>query len=365
MKKVILVLILLSGFFVRPALSQIDSANLKFAVTDTQNVNIKLFENDDVFDIALRFDITYYRRKKPDTTYMPAVLTYYLGDKDSVNKDIKLKARGEIRRTQICDFPPLYLNFSMKDTAGEFIGINKLKLVPYCKLGFEDYILREYLIYKLYNVLTDNSLKVRLLRINFINTAKVSKPIRQYGFAIEPVKLYEKRTHSIELKSMNLTQRHVKTEMMDRFAIFNYMIGNTDWSVPSLHNALILSQPYSTQPDLAMIVPFDFDYSGLVNTSYAIPFPELPIQTVRERLYLAVCRSEDSFKNTLKEFSDKKEEFYRVINDFPYLKEKSKKDMINYLNTFYSLFDKRNSIVSQLLKDCQWFEEQANLKARR
>jgi hypothetical protein len=364
MKKIIPILVLLSGFFTIPALSQIDSTNLKYAVTDTQNVNIKLFESDNIFEIALRFDITYYKRKKPDTTYMPAVLTYYLGDKDSVNKDIKLKARGEIRRTQICDFPPLYLNFSMKDTAGEFIGINKLKLVPYCKLGFEDYILREYLIYKLYNVLTNKSLRVRLLRINFINTAKESKPISQYGFAIEPVKLYEKRTHSFEVKSMNLTQRHIKPEMMDRFAIFNYMIGNTDWAVPSLHNTLILSEPLSPQPDLAMIVPFDFDYSGLVNTVYATPFETLPIKTVRERLYLAVCRSEDSFKNSLKEFTDKKEEFYRVINDFPYLKEKSKKDMINYLNTFYSLFDKRNSIVSQLLKDCRWFEEQSNLKGR-
>jgi hypothetical protein len=366
MKKIIPVLVLLSGFLIRPVLCQIDSANIRYAVTDTQNVNIKLFESDDLFEIALRFDISYYKRKKPDTAYMDAILTYYLGDKDSVNKNIKLKARGEIRRTQICDFPPLSLNFSMKDTvAGEFIGINKLKLVPYCKVGYEDYILREYLIYKLYNVLTDNSLKVRLLRINFINTAKQSKPLRQYGFAIEPVKLFEKRKHAYELKSLNLTQRNIKPEMMDRFAIFNYMIGNTDWSVPSLHNALILSQPYSERADLAMIVPFDFDYSGMVNTTYSTPFESLPIKTVRERLYLAVCRSEDSFKNALKEFYDKKEEFYRVINDFPYLKEKSKKDMINFLNGFFSEFDKRNSIVQALSKDCRWFENQSNLKSRK
>jgi hypothetical protein len=364
MKKLIYLLILLSGFLIRPAFSQNDTTNIRYAVTDTQNVNIKLFESDDLFEIALRFDITYYKRKKPDTAYMPAVLTYYLGDKDSVNKNVKVKARGEIRRTQICDFPPLYLNFSMKDTAGEFIGINKLKLVPYCRLGYEEYILKEYLMYKLYNVLTDNSLKVRLLRINFINTVKKSKPIIQYGFAIEPVKLFEKRTHMVELKTMNLTQRIIKPEALDRFAIFNYMIGNTDWAVPSLHNTLILSQPFSERPDLAMIVPFDFDYAGLVNTDYAIPFPTLPIKTVRERLYLAVCRNEESYKNALKEFSDKKEEFYRVINDFPYLKARSKKDMISFLDGFFNEFDKRNTIVQELLSDCKWFEEQANLKVR-
>jgi hypothetical protein len=365
MKKRIPLLILLACFLIGPAFSQNDTANIRYAVTDTQNVNIKLFESDDLFEIALRFDITYYKRKKPDTAYMPAVLTYYMGDKDSVNKNIKLKARGEIRRTQICDFPPLYLNFSMKDTVeGEFIGINKLKLVPYCKLGYEDYILREYLIYKLYNVLTNNSLRVRLLRINFINTARETKPLRQYGFAIEPVKLFEKRTHNVEIKSKTLTQRNIKPEAMDRFAIFNYMIGNTDWAVPNLHNTLILSQPLSERPDLAMIVPFDFDYAGLVNADYAVPFETLPIKTVRERLYLAVCRDEESLKNTLREFTEKKEEFYRVINDFPYLKVKSKKDIINYLDSFYDEFDKRNTIVQNILNDCRWFEERSNLRVR-
>ncbi len=353
MKKIIPILIFLSCFYIQPAFGQVDSANAQYAVRDTHNVNIKLFESDDLFEIALRFDITTYKRKRSDSAYLDAVLTYYTSDKDSVNKNIKVRARGEIRRTSdICDFPPLSLNFRLKDSiAGEFIGINKLKLVPYCKLGYEDYVLREYLIYKLYNVLTDNSLRVRLMRITFINTAKDRKPLTQFGFAIEPIKLLEKRTSSREIKRP-VTQKNIKPEMMDRFAIFNYMIGNTDWSVPAGHNALVLSQPLSENPDLGLIVPFDFDYAGLVNALYAVPFESLPIKNVRERYYLGICRSEDVFRNDLKEFSEKKEQFFKVINDFPYLSPRSKKDITVFLEGFYRDFDKRNSIVYKLRSQC-------------
>jgi hypothetical protein len=225
--------------------------------------------------------------------------------------------------------------------------------MPYCKLGYEDYILREYLIYKLYNLLTDNSLKVRLLRINFINTAKESKPIRQYGFAIEPVKLMANRTHTLEIKPVNLSQKNIKPEMMDRLAIFNLMIGNTDWAVSNQHNTLILSQPGSAQPELDVIVPFEFDYSGLVNADYAVPNENLPIKTVRERLYMGMCRSEEVYKNEVKEFAEKKDEFYKLINDFPYLNPRSKEDIINYLNGFFDMFDKHNSIAYNMLNQCK------------
>lgn len=335
---------------------QVDTIDSRYAVKDTQNVKVTLFDTDRLFEISLRFDISQYENKKSDVEYLDAVLTYHTSKTDSINKKIKVRARGNIRRTNICDFPPLLLNFRLKDSEeGEFAGINKLKIVPYCKLGYEEYILKEYLVYKLYNALTDNSFRVRLFRINYINTARKSKPITQFGFAIEPISLLAKRTNSVEVKTTNLTQKNIKPEMMDRFAIFNYMIGNTDWSVPILHNALVLSQGHSDRPDLGMIVPFDFDYSGLVDAEYAVPYEGLPIKSVRDRLYLGICRNKDVFTNALNEFSDKKEEFYRIINDFPYLGTRSKKQMIMYLDEFYDRFNKRNSVIYDLISECLKF----------
>lgn len=358
MKKSLPLLILLACFTVHRAAGQeADSALNRYAVRDTQNVNIKLFNSDKLFEIALSFDITTYKRKRSDTTYFDAVLSYFTDDGDTINKNVRVKARGKIRRTsEICDFPPLSLNFRMKDpVAGEFIGINKLKIVPYCRVGYEDYVLREYLVYKLLNALTDYGFKVRLMRITFINTAKSSKPIHQFGFAIEPLKLLEKRTHTNEIVTKYITRKGIKPDIMDRISIFNYMIGNADYSVPALHNVYVLSQPFSENPELGIAIPYDFDYAGLVNAEYAVPPAILPIKSVRERFFMGLCRTDDEFKKALQEFLDKKEELYSIINDFPYLRPKSKKDMINYLDGFYSDFDKRNTIIHKLSTDCKDF----------
>lgn len=355
MKVFFTILLTLSDLLALPTFCQNDSIDNNYAIEDTLNEDYGLFDSSDLLEISLRFDITSYTRNRPDKEYLDAILTYYTGEKDSANKTIKVRSRGIFRRTY-CDFPPLLLNFRMKDSSkGEFKRINKLKMVTQCKPGHEDYLLKEYLAYKLYNVLTDNSYRVRLLRVNYINTYKKTKPIREFAFVIEPTEFLTERTNSVEVKSSNLGSGNIKPEIMDRMAIFNYMIGNTDWSIHGLHNVVILSQSYSDRPDLGVIVPYDFDFSGLVNTNYSSPASQLDIKSVRDRFYFGPCRSEEVFLTALKEFSDKKEEFYKVIREFPYLGERSKKDIINYLDEFYDKFDKRNTIVYNLLNNCRRF----------
>ena len=151
----------------------------------------------------------------------------------------------------------------------------------------------------------------------------------------------------------NLTQRNMDPYLMTRMSVFNYMIGNTDWSVPNQHNCKIL---ISTMPDRAstgIIVPYDFDYSGLINATYAVPHESLPIETVRERLFQGLCRSDEEFLSILGEFAAKKEAFYDVINNFPYLDEKEKKSMISYLDQFFDGINKRNSILYDIKQNCK------------
>jgi hypothetical protein len=174
----------------------------------------------------------------------------------------------------------------------------------------------------------------------------------------------EKRTKTKELNYSSVSQRNITPEMLDKTAIFNYMVGNTDWSVPIKHNVILLTPAKSASANENLIVAYDFDYSGIVGTDYAVPFESLPIKTVQERLYMAVCRSETEFANALTEFTEKKDEFYSVINTFPYITERSRKDMINYLDGFFSGLDKRNSLLRKLQSDCIWFENQSNLRTR-
>ncbi len=273
----------------------------------------------------MRFDITHYMKKKPKEEYLKALLTYHFNENDSVNKEIRLKSRGEFRNGY-CTFPPVMVNFKKADFKKDDLKkIEKMKLVTHCMSGNEDLLLKEYLIYKLFNVLTDSSFRVRLLRITYINTYKKSKPVTSYGFFIEPIDLLAERLHAIPVEAVNLTQRNILPGYMDRVAIFFYMIGNCDWSVPGQHNCKVLSIPGSARPELGMIVPYDFDYSGLVDAQYAVPPEGLKISSVRERLFLGMCRDEESYRKSIKEFADKKEAFYKVIQDFPVYRSKNRK----------------------------------------
>lgn len=336
-----------------PVFSQNDVADSLYAFTDTLPRSVHLFDNDEVFDISLRFDITQYKKKRSDEDYLDAILTYYTGENDSVNKDIRVRARGEFRRN-FCHLPPLMLNFrSESNVSKEFSRINKLKMVTMCKKSYEEYLLKEYLAYRLYGIMTDYSFRVRLLRIKYINTAKNNDSVTEFAFAIEPKELLAERIGSVEVKADNLSRNMIKPEILDRMSIFNYMIGNADWTLTGQHNVVVLSDPKSDRPDLGIVVPYDFDYTGLVNAEYAIPGEKLGIESVRERVYLGLCRDREVFEKALAEFIEKKSILYREIEEFPFLNEKSKHEMIRYLESFYLQFDKRNTIINNLLYFCR------------
>jgi len=341
------------AFSFLPAFGQKEVKNMEYAFADTLTDNFGLFTNEDMLELDLRFDLTHYTKKKPKEEYLKALLTYHINENDSINREIKLKSRGEFRNGY-CAFPPVMVNFKKAGFVKEDLNkISKMKLVTHCQKGNETNLLKEYLIYKLFNVLTDSSFRVRLLKINYINTYKKSKPIVSYGFFIEPVPSLTERIKCIEVEAINLTQKNIQPEYMDRAAIFNYMIGNTDWSVPNQHNLKVFTIPGSPTPELGMVIPYDFDYSGMVNAHYAVPAEGLKISSVRDRIYLGVCRERGDYESAIREFAEKKDAFYRVIREFKYLDEKTKKDMMRYLDEFYSGFDKQNSIVSDFMRECK------------
>lgn len=328
------------------------------ANADSLTKSFRLFEDDKIVEISLQFDLTAYFRTKPQDSYLDANLTINSGQKDSVSRDIKLKTRG-IFRNKYCTFAPIELNIkNAKFGYSDLNKISKLKLVPQCSAGKdkEDYVLREYLAYKLFNVMTDTSFRVRLLSINYIDSQKKRKPIHQYGFFIEPTEMLAKRTNCSQVKVLTINQKSIVARIMDRVALFNFMIGNYDWSVPGQHNIAVLK---SNNPDpygLGIAIPHDFDWTGLVNPTYAVPTEEIGTENVRERIFFGICRSKEVYNMELDQFLLKKDEFYSVINEFPYLNERVKKDITGYLDGFFNqLAGKRDIILYNLLNTCKKF----------
>ena len=351
MKKSFYFLLILFPFFCLPASSQNDLADSTGAAIDTIPQDFGLFSSDEILNLSLRFDLTEYMREKPKEEYMKAILTYHINDTDSINKEIKLRSRG-VSRNNICNFPPISLNFKKNDLkASDIKTVDKIKLVTHCNSGNEEYLFKEFLVYKLYNVLTDYSFKVRLVKVDYISTAKNKRIIQSYAFLIEPVDMLAERTRSATIETLTLSQRSIIPEMMDRMSIFNYMIGNTDWSVAGQHNCKVLSVFDPDHPGLGTIVPYDFDYSGLVNAHYALPAEGLGLESVRQRRFLLECRSVEQYNKALKEFSEKKSEFYRTINEFTYLNEKDKKYMIAYLNEFFKYLE-TGVLIKTFQREC-------------
>jgi hypothetical protein len=90
----------------------------------------------------------------------------------------------------------------------------------------------------------------------------------------------------------------------NRVALFQYMIGNTDWSIVRERNVTLLLGEDGYQRPL----PFDFDMSGLVNAHYAGPAPGLPIDDVTERFYLGFCDPETDWEQLFGEFLNRQQE---------------------------------------------------------
>jgi hypothetical protein len=164
------------------------------------------------------------------------------------------------------------------------------------------------------------------------------------------------RTNCIQIKAMALNQKSIVPRIMDRLAIFNFMIGNYDWSVPGQHNVTIVKSLIIDPYGLGIAIPHDFDWTGLVNASYAVPAENIGTQNVRERIFTGVCRKKEVFDKDLDLFQSKKKEFYKVINEFPYINQKDKKDMISYLDGFFNQIEgKRDLILYNLMNSCKNF----------
>jgi hypothetical protein len=355
MKRVISLLLIATMVSSLPAFCQKSIPDSTLSAVDTLNNDFGMFSKDDILHLALRFDLRTYTGKKPTDEYLPAVLTYFVTDKDSINKEIKLKSRG-VMRNDICSFPPLMLNLKNAGFEKEDIKkIEKIKVVTHCDYGNENYLFMEYIVYKLYNVLTDYSFRVRLAKIDYINTGKKAKSISSYCFFIEPLNILAERIGSNPVPSPKLSQQNIIPSSMDRMAIFNYMIGNTDWSVPNQHNCKVLTGHDFNYPGLGIVVPYDFDYSGIINTDYAVPYEGLGLKSVMDRRYLGACRTKEEFDLALNEFREKKAEFYRVINEFPLLNDKTRKPMIKYLDSFYSDLENGKNVINSFLAGCYKF----------
>lgn len=287
---------------------------------------------------------------------IPGTLTEPNGQK----LPITLALRGITRRTsEVCDFPPLRVEFPAPPPVNSlFAGQKRLKLVTHCRDNstYRQYVLREYAAYRMYNALTPRSFRAKLAQIDY-QDANGRKIASQVGFFLENLNDLAERNGMARVRAGDrIPLADLSPADAARYALFQHMIANHDWSMragpprdPCCHNAELIGVATAGQ---TIPVPYDFDYSGFVDTSYALPPAELEIESVRDRYYRGYCVHNAQAVAAAGEFRAKRPEIIAAISQVPGIDPKSVTRSTAFLDRFFTDVATDDSVRSKVLKRC-------------
>ncbi|MBR8536053.1 hypothetical protein KDU71_10835 [Carboxylicivirga sediminis] len=302
----------------------------------------RFFESNDVLQISVKADFKAIRADRDRSTneYHTASIEYTDGD-DTLNVPVKIKTRGNFRlKEENCDFPPLRFKFKTRDAINTaFEGQDKLKLVTHCRdtsQTMQETMLREFLVYRLYNNISERSLRVRLVKVKYIDI-NYGEELNKYGFFIESIEQMAERLGLEEIEMANLTQEQLIEDNILQVALFNYMIGNTDWSIPKLHNVALLRDERHAPP---IAVPYDFDMSEFVDACYMKVYMG---RELIESRYKGKKVSIDALEKAIAHYQAKKNDLVTTVLEFEPLDLKSRQECIKLIDSFYHVLADRQA----------------------
>ncbi len=298
----------------------------------------KTLSQDDVLRLTIETDLDHLIENKYRNDYQEAKLTVN-GIDSSIEHRVKIKPRGKFRR-KTCDFPPLKIKFGKSELEDKGLSTahKSLKLVTHCMEDedAEQRIIKEYLAYKIYNQLTEASYKVQLVEITYINSVKDSIADVKYGFLIENTDEMAERINGEEIENCyNITLDSINKRYSHIIPMFQYMISNMDWRPQMLQNVKVVDKENGDR----IMIPYDFDFSGLVDAPYARPSADFQQSDVRERIYMHKVADLNELEPTIRYFKSHKKEIFHIIKSCEHLSKKNRRKMVNYINGFYQTLE--------------------------
>jgi len=300
--------------------------------------------------VTLKTDIKKLQARRKNPSFQPGTITWHKADSTGdVTANIKLRLRGNFRREN-CGIASLMVEFRDSANKSRLNNLKNLKLVAPCFRGYENeqLVIKEFLVYKIYNQLTDKSFRVRLMQVTFEDENDKIKPYTQYAFAIEPIDDLAKRNDCIEEDKKEVLTEQTNRAHTTLVNIFQYMIGNTDFGIPVYHNIKLIV-PANAPTAAPYVIPYDFDYSGLVNAPYAIPHESTGLTSVTERKYMGFPRSWEEIQAAAAIFKAKKDGILNIVNTYPLLGNTSKREMEGFLEEFYTFLNSDNRVKGEFI----------------
>ena len=337
-------------------------ASLLLAATIDAAERKPLFRDHEPLKAVLTAPISqaYAQRHSDVRLYFPGQWAYIDDNGETQRLQVSIRLRGNFRR-DYCELPPLRLNFKKKEVKGTlFGGQDKLKLVAPCQNGIESQqnLLLEYLAYRMFEILTDQSFGVRLLRLSYVDSDEKLKPWTDMAFVIEEERDIGKR--------LGLDRARVAENRFDELdqpatalvELFQFMISNHDYSVLQgppdeycCHNSVMYVD--ESRADKRIPIPYDFDMSGLVDADYASPPSHLPIRLVRTRFYRGLCQPDEVMDAAVAHFLEKKDEIFALFDRTPELNRFSRNRNVKYIKQFYEILEDPALLQEQVLDRCR------------
>ena len=318
-----------------------------------QNANTELFNDNLDLKAQLSFSFKELYKDTNDSTFIKSKMVFSGNGIEEDSITVRIRVRGNFRK-KICYFKPMRLEIRKKQAENTIFQKNrKLKLVVPCQneKGKDELIYKEMLAYKFFEEFSNVHLKTQPLTLKIIEK-KGNKEIEHtmFAFLIEDDDKVADRHEIKKFPKRRVSPMTVSDSSAINFALFSYMIGNTDWSMAYQHN----TEMFFNGKKLVAI-PYDFDHSGLVNAFYAKPNPMLKISKVTERVYRGLCRRDPNvFAGMRNLYISKEERIFNILNAYKdSLSNKEFERVSSYVKSFYDIIKSDTEFQNKILSKCR------------
>jgi hypothetical protein len=314
-----------------------------------------LFADDAIFELTIRAPFSSLMRQSDDLPDVAGSLE--LDDGTTITMTCN---KYGISRLRECHLASLKITIEEKDVLGTpFEGRRTLRLVTPCRLGgsFDRYTMLEYLVYKSYAEITEPALRVRLVRVRFLDSEKPARSETGYAFFVEDIGRAAARNDRVWLDIEQQEYEDLDAAQFTLMALFQYMVGNTDWSAVRgppggrcCHNVAVFG---GEGIDHNEALPFDFDQAGLVDSPYAVPDESLGIRRVTERVYRGRCEDSEHLPAAVAVFNAHRSEIEALFgrHDLPYADARGK--ALKYIDGFYTTVNDPRKLDKKVIRDCR------------
>lgn len=291
------------------------------------------------------------RDRNEESSYHEATVSY-LADGQLTSIPVRVRTRGIWRKAN-CDFPPIMVDFRRGSTEGTvFRGLDRERLTVHCKDNdtFEQYVLQEYQLYRVQRLLTPLSYDVRLVRLAYVDSETQDTVTRRWAFLSERDEAFAARVGVALVELQGASPDDLQPYESAFLGVFQYFVGNTDYSISALHNVVLVRRGIDHLP-----VARDFDWSGAVNAQYAKPNPVLGTRSVTQRVMRGYCAPAEEYEKVFQLFRDRKQAIYALYRDpvAAPLEPSVLIETLRYFDDFYETIDDPRAARRNIIEACR------------